>query len=53
MTRLNEMAKHWPDVALVSGAASVSVGAGLIYAPAGFIVAGLLLLVAGYVGSRA
>ena len=42
-----------PDALLVAGAAGVSIGAGQIYLPAGFIVAGLLLLVAGVLCARA
>lgn len=36
-----------PDVLLVSGAASVSFGAWLAYAPAGWIIGGVLAIVAG------
>lgn len=37
---------------LVVGAASVAYGAGLIYQPAGFIIGGVLLIVAGYRAGR-
>lgn len=37
-----------PDAMLLGGAASVAYGAGLIYAPAGYIVGGVLLLAAGW-----
>ena len=40
------------DVAGVAGAASISYGAGLIYRPAGFIVAGVLLLAASILAAR-
>lgn len=36
-----------PDALLVAGAAGVSYGAWLAYAPAGFIVAGALAIIAG------
>lgn len=39
--------KHIPDVFLIAGAASVSYGAWLVYEPAGFIVVGVLALIAG------
>jgi hypothetical protein len=46
-------ARDWaPDAMLLGGAAAVSYGAGLVYAPAGFIVGGVLLLVGGYRASR-
>jgi len=41
-----------PDLLLIAGAALVAYGAGLIYRPAGFITAGLLLLLAGVLASR-
>jgi hypothetical protein len=37
-----------PDTLMLLGAAGLSYGAWLMYAPAGFIVGGVLLLVAGY-----
>jgi hypothetical protein len=40
------------DVLLLAGAVSVSYGAWLVYAPAGFIVAGLLLLAAGWLAAQ-
>jgi hypothetical protein len=39
--------KLLPDLLLVGGAAGVSYGAWLAYPPAGFIIAGALLIVAG------
>ena len=41
------MKKLLPDVLLLSGAAGVSYGAWLAWSPAGFVVAGTLLIVAG------
>lgn len=41
-----------PDLLMLSGATSLAYGAWLIYPPAGFLVAGLLLLVAGVLASR-
>lgn len=39
--------KHIPDFAMIAGAALISYGAWLVYLPAGFIVGGLLALLAG------
>lgn len=41
------------DAAGLAGAALISCGAGMIYRPAGFIVAGLLLLVGAVLDARA
>ena len=41
-----------PDALMIGGAAALSYGAGLVYAPAGFIVAGLLLMAAGVLTAR-
>ena len=41
-----------PDVLMICGAAALSYGASLVYLPAGFVVAGLLLLVAGVLTAR-
>lgn len=41
-----------PDVMMAAGAAGVSVGVGMIYQPAGAIVAGAFLLVAGVLCAR-
>ncbi|WP_298929219.1 hypothetical protein [uncultured Ramlibacter sp.] len=41
-----------PDALMVGGAAGVSYGAGLVYVPAGWIVAGLFSLVAGWMAAR-
>lgn len=46
------IAGNVPDVLLLGGAASVSYGAWLMYAPAGFITGGVLLIVAGVLASR-
>lgn len=45
-------AEWWPDSLMVAGGGAVSYGAGLVYQPAGWIVAGVLLIVAGVLGSR-
>ena len=47
------MKKHIPDALLVVGGCSLSAGAALIYTPAGYIVGGILLLVAGIITSKA
>lgn len=49
----SQLASALPDVLLVAGAAVASYGAGLVYAPAGFIAAGLLLMAGGYLTARA
>jgi len=43
-----------PDALMIGGAACISLGAGLIYTPAGWIVGGLFLMLAGLAeaGSR-
>lgn len=41
-----------PDVLMIGGAASVAYGSGLIYRPAGFIVAGVLVIVGGVMLAR-
>ncbi len=40
-----------PDVLMVAGAGAVSTGAGLIYAPAGWIAGGVFALAAGWLTS--
>lgn len=48
LTRLTAVASAWlPDLLIAGGAVAVSYGAGLIYAPAGYIVGGLLSLAVG------
>jgi hypothetical protein len=47
------MKKHLPDVLLVAGSASVSYGAWVAWPPAGFLVAGALLIIAGIQIARA
>jgi len=48
-----QAALSWlPDLLMLAGACSVSVGAGMIYAPAGYVVGGLLSLAAGVVLAR-
>jgi hypothetical protein len=41
-----------PDALMLAGAGAVSYGAGLVYAPAGWIVAGLFALVGGVILAR-
>jgi hypothetical protein len=41
-----------PDALMIGGAAALSYGASLVYFPAGFIVAGLLLMTAGVLAAR-
>ncbi len=45
--------KLLPDFLLIAGAGSVSFGAWLAYNPAGYLVAGVLLIVAGIQLARA
>jgi hypothetical protein len=45
-------AGHLPDGLMVGGAGAVSYGAGLVYAPAGWMVAGVFLMAAGYLAAR-
>lgn len=47
------VAASWlPDALLVGGAAAISAGAWQVYAPAGWIVAGLFALAGGWLLSR-
>lgn len=46
----NNLAGHLGDFALLGGAVLVSVGAGLIYMPAGLIVGGGLLILGAILG---
>ena len=41
-----------PDVLMVAGAAAASAGVGIIFLPAGLIVAGLFLIAAGVLSAR-
>ena len=41
-----------PDVLMLCGSAAVSAGVGMIHAPAGYITAGLFMLLAGYLLAR-
>jgi hypothetical protein len=41
-----------PDLLMVAGAGAVAYGAGLVYLPAGFIVGGLLVGMAGWLMAR-
>lgn len=45
-------AEWWPDALMVAGGAAIAYGAGLVYPPAGWIAGGMLLIVAGVLGSR-
>jgi len=47
------MKKHLPDVLLMLGAGSLAYGAWLAWAPAGWLVAGVLLIAAGIQIARA
>jgi hypothetical protein len=44
--------QYLPDILMVVGATSISVGAWLIYAPAGWIVGGAFALTAGVLIAR-
>lgn len=51
--KLKAVAAEWgPDALMAAGGGGVAYGAGLVYPPAGWIVGGLLLIVAGVLGSR-
>lgn len=39
--------KHIPDILLITGAGMLSYGAWMVYQPSGFIVGGILVLIAG------
>lgn len=41
-----------PDSLMVCGAAAISYGSWMVYAPAGFIVGGVLLIAAGVLAAR-
>lgn len=41
-----------PDVLMIAGAGAVSVGAGMVYPPAGWVVGGLLALAGGWLMAR-
>lgn len=47
------MMKHLPDVLMILGGASVSYGAWSAWPPAGWLVAGALLIIAGIQTARA
>lgn len=49
---LTAIAGYIPDALLTGGAAATSYGAGLVYLPAGYIVAGLFAIGAGYLLAR-
>lgn len=45
-------AEHAVDVLAVAGGGCITYGVGLMYAPAGWITGGVLLIVAAFVGTR-
>lgn len=50
---LGKTAADWsPDALMAAGAGGISYGAWLVYEPAGFIVGGVLLLIAGVLAAR-
>lgn len=51
-TLLRHATDALPDVLLVAGAATLAYGAHLVYAPAGYLVGGALLLAAGWLLAR-
>lgn len=53
LQRIATLAAGWlPDVLMLTGAASVSWGARLVYEPAGWVVAGVFALAGGVLLSR-
>ena len=50
---MNKLTSILPDILMIGGAAALSYGAGLAWLPAGYVVAGLLLLAAGVLTARA
>lgn len=50
---MKHIINHMPDALMVAGAAGVSIGAYMVYAPAGFIVGGLFALAAGWLTAKA
>lgn len=50
---MKRVIENLPDMLIVTGALCTAYGAGMVYAPAGFIVLGLELLVAGVSAARA
>jgi hypothetical protein len=49
---MNKLIKAVPDGLIVSGGLSISFGAGLLHEAAGFVVAGILLIVGGICAAR-
>lgn len=49
---MKQLASLVPDLLMVAGAVAISVGAWMIYAPAGYVVGGLLSLAAGVIMAR-
>lgn len=53
LQRIAKAAAGWlPDSLMLGGAAAVSYGAGLVYQPAGWVVAGLFALAGGVLLAR-
>lgn len=53
LQRIATSAAGWlPDVLMLAGAASISAGAGMVYQPAGWMVAGVFALAGGVLLSR-
>ena len=50
---MKQITDHLPDALMVGGAAALAYGNWLMYAPAGYIVGGLLALGAGVITARA
>lgn len=49
---MKHLASLVPDLLMVGGAIAISVGAWMIYPPAGCVVGGLLALIAGVIMAR-
>lgn len=49
---MKQLASLVPDLLMVGGAVAISFGAWMMYAPAGYVVGGLLSLVAGVIMAR-
>jgi hypothetical protein len=51
-TIIKKLVPDAPEVFLVAGGGAVCYGVWMIYAPAGFIVGGMFMLVGGWLGAR-
>jgi hypothetical protein len=49
---MKHITNHLPDVLMVGGAAALAYGSGLIHPAAGFIVGGILSMLAGVLAAR-